>query len=160
MTLPTSVLNLVEFAPAEDLFLKILRDGMPDIPFVTLINQHQPFPCVLVRRAPDLIGWQGDPRFIDSAAILIHTFTNGDNADQDGALLSEAVRVTIRNGINKVVPGMGHLVRADLHASPRRVTDWGTATGPVQYADLPQGVTRYESIYTVLIKRPAQVQLP
>jgi hypothetical protein len=32
--------------------------------------------------------------------------------------------------------------------------DWGPSTGPVQYADLPVGVFRYEAIYDLEIRRP------
>ena len=40
-----------------------------------------------------------------------------------------------------------------MTSAPRRVTDWTTATGSVQYADPPTGVWRYETQYRVGIRQ-------
>jgi hypothetical protein len=71
-------------------------------------------------------------------------------------MLAEAVRVALRDAWldHHSVPGRGHIVRVDMTSAPRRVTDWATATGPVQYADLPTGVWRYETAYRIAIRRP------
>ncbi len=58
------------------------------------------------------------------------------------------------------MPGRGHLTRVQMTSAPRRVTDWATATGPVQYADLPTGVWRYETQYRIGIRKPHTTRLP
>lgn len=161
-SLPPDVLALVEFSPVEDVILPILRRRIPSVTFQTLIEDEERFPFVLVRRAPSLGGFDGDERFVDVANLVVHTYTDGLNADEDGALLSEAVRVALRDAgrRNEGAPGRGYLTRTVLTSTPRRVTDWATATGPVQYADLPTGVWRYETTYEVEVRRPRSPIFP
>lgn len=157
-TLPQEVLELVEMNPVEDILLGVLRTQLPGIDVQTLIQYQQGFPFVLARAYGSWGDWDGDPRFLDAAQVNIHTFCDGVNADEESALLSEAVRVVLRDSINVPVmkdgKSLGHLTKADMMVRPRRVTDWATATGPVQYADLPQGVFRWETVYHVEIRRP------
>lgn len=154
-SLPQEVLDLVVFSPIEDLVLALLRDRLPEsIPVQSLIADDQTFPLVLVRRTSDWGSWRGDGKFVDSGQVVVHTLTQGLNADSDSAYLAEAVRVILRDSVNKVVPERGYLTSATLVSSPRRVTDWATATGPVQYADLPTGVVRYETTYELGIRAP------
>ncbi|WJN62712.1 tail terminator [Streptomyces phage phiScoe15] len=154
--LPPEIKALAELSPVEDLLLALLREGLPGIQVKSLIAAHQTFPLVLIRRAPTFGQWAADTRFTDSAQVTIHTFCADPDGDEDAAILSEAVRVVLRDAWlgNKVVPGRGHLTRVDLTSAPRRVTDWATASGPVQYADLPTGVWRYESVYQIAIRKP------
>ena len=109
-----------------------------------------------LRRTAHLGEWDGDTRFVDQADVTVHTFAEDPDGDQDAAVLAEAVRVAMREFWlrHQSVPGRGHVLRVDMTSPPRRVTDWATATGPVQYADLPIGVWRYETAYRVLIRRP------
>jgi hypothetical protein len=148
------VLALVEMSPVEDLMLVLLRAAMPDMQVKSLISADQDFPLVLVRSSGAWGEWDGDPRFLDAAIVTIHTLCSGPNADEDAALLAEATRVVIRDSANVVVPQRGHITKADMIDRPRRVTDWATATGPVQYADLPTGVSRYETQFRVEIRKP------
>lgn len=141
-------------SPVEDLMLTLLREGLPDVAVNSLIADNQTFPLVVVRNTGAWGEWQGDERFLDAGSIIVHTFCEGLNGDSDAALLAEAVRVVIRDSVNKVIPQRGHLVRQHMMDRPRRVTDWATATGPVQYADLPTGVWRYETQYQVEIRKP------
>ncbi|GAA0967408.1 hypothetical protein [Actinocorallia libanotica] len=154
--LPPEIKALAELSPVEDLMLAILRDGLPGIQVRSLIAADQHFPLVLVRRDPTFGEWEGDHRFLDSALIAVHCFCEDPDGDEDAAILSEAARVVIRDAwlSQKVVHGRGHITRLDVHTAPRRVTDWATATGPVQYADLPTGVWRYESKYQIEIRKP------
>ncbi|MEU2111519.1 hypothetical protein [Streptomyces sp. NPDC019507] len=154
--LPQSVKALAELSPVEDLLLAVLREGLPEVRVKSLVDLHEKFPLVLVRRDPTWGQWQGDTRFTDAARIVINTFAPDPNGDEDAAILGEAVRVVLRNAWlkQKVYPRLGHIIRVDLNSAPRRATDWATATGPVQYADLPTGVWRYESIYDVQIRKP------
>jgi hypothetical protein len=160
--LPPEIKALAELSPVEDLMLAILRDGLPGIAVKSLIAKDQTFPLVLVRRDPSFGNWTGDTRFLDAARVAVHVFCQDPDGDEDAAILSEAVRVVIRDAWlgQKVVPGRGHITRADLSGAPRRVSDWATATGPVQYADLPTGVWRYEATYDIEIRKPRNRPYP
>ena len=154
--LPPEVAELVERSPVEDFLLDLYRSELPSVPTNTLIADRQEFPFILVRRVPGLGENRGDPRFVDSAAVSVQVFVEDPNGDEDAARLSEACRVVLRDAWlkNKVIPGRGHLTSMEMSSAPRRVTDWATATGPVQYADLPSGVWRYEAQYHLTIRRP------
>ncbi|SNS50392.1 hypothetical protein [Actinacidiphila glaucinigra] len=154
--IPNHIKALAELSPVEDLLLAVLREGLPGIRVKSLVDLHETFPMVLVRRDPTWGRWQGDTRFTDAARIVINCFAPDPDGDEDAAILSEAVRVIMRDAwLNqKVYPRRGHIIRVDMNSSPRRATDWATATGPVQYADLPTGIVRYESIFDVHIRKP------
>ncbi|MGW6745418.1 hypothetical protein ACWGDX_32550 [Streptomyces sp. NPDC055025] len=153
---PDHIKALAELSPVEDLLLSILRDRLPGIRVKSLVDQHEVFPLVLIRRDPSFGAWSGDTRFTDAARVVINCFAQDPDGDEDAAILSEAVRVVLRDAWlnNVVVPGRGHITRVDMNSSPRRASDWATATGPVQYANLPTGVWRYESIYDIQIRKP------
>ncbi|MFE3578134.1 hypothetical protein [Streptomyces vinaceus] len=153
--LPDQIKALAELSPIEDVMLALLREGLPGIRVQSLIAKDQKFPLVLVRRAPTFGEWNGDTRFVDSALVTVHTFCEDPDGDEDAAILAEAVRVVVRDAWlrQKVVPGRGHITRAEINSAPRRATDWATSTGPVQYADLPVGVWRYETTYQIEIRR-------
>lgn len=156
--LPASILNKVAMHPVEDLVLAILRDELPDLPVRSLIpldTSDLPF-FALVRRVPFVGAWNGDHRFIDHAAIAIHVFTNDPDGDEKGALISEAIRVALWDASHKQVmyPNLGYLLTMRMTTEPTRQTDWATATGPVQYANLPEGTFRYQTNYTLKIRRP------
>ncbi|WIM95771.1 hypothetical protein ACTOB_007901 [Actinoplanes oblitus] len=160
--LPAHIRAMVELSPVEDLLLVLLREALAGISVQSLIWDNQTFPMVLVRRQPSFGEWMGDPRFVDSADVAIHTFCADPNGDEDAALLAEAVRVALRDAwlMYRSVPQRGHLTRVTMTSAPRRVTDWATATGPVQFADLPTGVWRYETLYRVAIRKPFARPLP
>ena len=153
--LPPVVRELAELSPVEDILLYVLRLGLPGVRVQSLIADDQSWPLVLVRRLPQFGDWSGDDRFTDRADIGVHCFVEDPDGDTDAALLAEAVRVVLRNAwfVNASVPGRGHIIKITMTSAPRRAADWATATGPVQYADLPTGVTRYESQYRVSIRK-------
>lgn len=151
--LPQNILDMVEMNPIEDLILQLIRPKLAGISVQATVQSPQPETAVVVRRASDWGAWNGDARFVDAGTLEVHVYTVGLNADQDGALLSEAVRVALLDSLNEVVPSLGHLQRVRLQSAPRRVADWATASGPVQYADLPQGSIRYESTYQLRVRR-------
>ncbi|WP_372407207.1 hypothetical protein [Streptomyces luteireticuli] len=155
---PDHIKALAELSPVEDLLLAVLRKGLPGIRVKSLIDQHERFPLVLIRRDPTFGQWSGDTRFTDAARVVINAFAPDPNGDQDAAILAEAVRVVLRDTWlrNEVVPGLGHLTRVDMNSAPRRASDWATSSGPVQYADLPSGIWRYEAIYDIRIRKPRQ----
>ncbi len=154
--MPQSIVDLVELSPVEDVLIEVLRAGLPDVPVVSLIAEDPPHLFVLVRRLHGMGDWRGDPRFTDSGRFFIHTFTEDPDGDEKGALLSEAVRVVLRDAwLNHAnVPGKGSVISIKMLNEPSRVNDWATASGPVQYADLPTGFWRYESIYQINVRKP------
>lgn len=156
--LPASVLNLIENRPIEDMLLAILRKGLPDVPINSLIAEHPPPFFVIARKMPGMGGWSADARFTDKGRFYIHTFTQDPDGDWKGAVLSEAVRVVLRTAWLEhwSFPGLGSITEIQLEAEPGRVTDWATSAGPVQYADLPTGFWRYQSIYSIEIRKPRQ----
>jgi hypothetical protein len=160
--LPPEIKALAELSPVEDLMLAVLRKGLPGIRVNSLISADQTFPAVIVRRIPNFGEWTGDPRFTDSALVAVHAFCADPDGDEDAAVLSEAVRVVLRDNVRsqRVYPGLGHLTQVDMTSAPRRAADWATSSGPVQYADLPTGVWRYETTYDVVIRKPRQRPYP
>ncbi|WP_436739928.1 hypothetical protein [Streptomyces sp. BBFR102] len=160
--LPPEIRALAELSPVEDLMLAVLRKGLPGIQVRSLIAKGQTFPLVIARRDPSFGIWGGDARFLDAARVGINVLCEDPDGDQDAAILSEAVRVVLRDAwlSQTVYPGLGHITRVDLASAPRRQTDWATSTGPVQYADLPTGVWRYESTYDIEIRKPRNRPYP
>lgn len=154
--IPENIRALADFAPAEDIVLPLLREGLDPVRVQTLVEFDQGFPFVHTRRAQGLTSDIGDPRFVDSVLIQVNVFTEGIDADESGAVLSDAVRAVLWRAYKEqlVVPGRGWISYFDLRQPPKRASDWATATGPVQYADLPTGVYRYESMYQLGIRRP------
>jgi hypothetical protein len=78
---------------------------------------------VLVRRLSGLGAWGGDPRFTDTGRFAIHTFTADPDGDYKGAVLSEAVRVVLRNAwLNKwSSPDLGSVIEIQMTSEPTRV---------------------------------------
>lgn len=142
-------------SPVEDLLLALFREALPDVSIQTLIQKGQVFPFILIRSSGSWGAWNGDERFIDSSTVDVHTFCEGINADKDAALLSEAARVILRDSRNKVIPERGYVVAVEMLDRPKRSPDWQASVGPVQYADLPVGVERWEASYRVTIRKPA-----
>lgn len=102
-----------------------------------------------------------DDRFMQSAIVSVNTITSGPDADQLGEELQEACRIAIREAQQNqlVIPGCGSISRITNSIEPSRVADWATSTGVVQYASLPKGWTRYESVYRILIRPPEQTSV-
>ncbi|MEU9605457.1 hypothetical protein [Streptomyces sp. NPDC048057] len=160
--LPPGIKALAELSPVEDLMLAVLQQGLPGIQVQSLISKNQTFPLVIARRDPSFGNWAGDTRFLDAARVAVHVFCEDPDGDEDAAILSEAVRVVLRDAWLKqvVYPGRGHITRVDLASAPRRQADWATSSGPVQYADLPTGVWRYEATYDIEIRKPRSRPYP
>lgn len=154
--LPESVRQLAEHVPAEDLALDILRTGLPDIEIVAQIRMDQEFPCILVRRLPTFIDFGNDERFTQSVDLAVHVYAEDPDGDRDCAIISEAVRVVLRNAWldHYYNPDLGSVSWFEVLSPARRASDWATASGPVQYADLPSNVWRYESRYRLVVRKP------
>ena len=157
--LPAEILDLIELHPVEDLVLRILREALPTSPIYSMIPFDQGALgdyFILIRRLPGWGTWDGDARFIDFAGVGVHVFAKDPNADAKGALVSEAVRVVLRDAAKNRVhyPDLGGPTKVRMDEEPVRKTDWATSSGPVQFADLPSGYQRYEARYSVWIRRP------
>lgn len=154
--LPESVRNLAEQVPAEDLALDILRVGLPDIEIVSQIRKSQTFPVILARRLPTFTDFGSDERFLADVDLAIHAFAEDPDGDRDAAIISEAARVVLRNAWldHYYNPALGSVSWFEVLSPPRRVPDWATASGPVQYADLPSNVWRYEARYRLVVRKP------
>lgn len=153
--IPDYIEQELVLTPAEDVVLHLLRDRLHGISVQTLIRPGQTFPFTLLRRDPQFGSWSGDPRFIDSARLAIHNFVSGPNGDQEAGNLSHFVFQVLHEEARKrrVIPGLGYLLSARLHSAPRRVADWATAEGPVQYAELPSEALRNEVVIDVSVRR-------
>lgn len=154
--LPDSVKTRIELSPMEDIFLHILRREFPDLPIYSLIPPEVQFPFVLIGRRAPLENWGGHPKFTDQGRLLVSVFTDDPNGIEKGQLISDAIRVALREAWlnHEYIPGLGSIIRIDLKSEPSRSPDWATSSGPVQFADLPNAVHRYEATYSVRIRRP------
>jgi hypothetical protein len=155
-SLPPEVLDLVEMSPVEDLLLALIPDRLGGVEVKTKVSTDPSYPFVLVRSNGSWGTWSGDERFLDAAHVFIQVYCDGVNSDEDAANLSEAIRVILRDSKNVVIPQRGHITSCEMVSRPRRAPDWATSTGPVQYADLPNNLCRYETEYHITIRKPAQ----
>lgn len=156
LDLPAELLQLIEFPPIEDVLIELLRDQLFGIPVYTLIPEHPPFPFVMARRLGNqVVNWNGDPRFVDHARFSVQAFATDPDGDEKAALISEAIRVILRGHwlAHTTLQGLGSVAKLTMASAPTRVTDWATSTGPVQYADLPTDVWRYETQYNLWFRR-------
>lgn len=155
--------NLPIFGSAEELLLGILRKFFEGkgVHVGTLYSPGLEPPVVMVRRErrSGSVGLRDyDDRHLQSAIISINTITSGIDADELCEELQEACRFAIREAQQNqtTIPGAGHISLIESSIMPSRVSDWATSTGVVQYAALPKGWVRYESVYLLLIRPPDQ----
>lgn len=157
MTLPESVRDAAGPVPlGEDLALDLFRRLLPDLQWVSLLTPAYSPPFALVREVTFYGAWTPDRRFIREYFITIETFTEGLESDVEGPLIHRAAEnVLLRASLahEPVLDGAGWLEAAELVEPARRVSDWASANGPVQFADLPQGWTRHISTHRLTVKR-------
>lgn len=132
-----------------------------DIHIGTLVTANMPIPSIIARRerrSGTIDNRSTDERFLRSSVISINTFTGGADADADGEDLHEAINHALRVAQLEqwVIPNAGVINHLENSTTPSRVADWATSTGVVQYASLPKGWVRYESIHRILIRPPHQ----
>lgn len=155
-SLPVDLQAGLEMSPLEDVGKYIINHYLPSLATYTLIPEHiteQYF--ALVRRGFPWGEWDGDPRFLDNGNVLIQVYSRDPDGDERGALISEAIRTAFHRAWieNLEIPNRGWVVRATMWDEPTRKVDWTSSVGPVQYADLPSGFFRYESSYTVTVRK-------
>lgn len=151
------------FGSVDDFMVALFRDFFTghDMHIGTLISSGIEPPIIIVRR--ERRSGQAsidatDDRYIQPAIISVNTITAGPDADMLGEQLQEACRIAIREAQqNQIIyPGLGSISAITNSVEPSRVSDWATSTGVQQYASLPKGWTRYESVYRLLMRPPEQ----
>lgn len=163
VALPEGVVLDEEFSPIEDVILPILRDALPDGIYVqSLVDLIQDFPAVIVRGVDTFGSPGGDERFLDVADFTIDVLVLDPDGDQDAARLSEACRVALSRAWRQraTVSGRGQIVALSRMSRAHRSPDWASSVGPVQYADLPSNLTRYESRFHAAIRKPKTLGAP
>ena len=155
--------NMPIFGSADELMLGIFRRffGDQSIHIGTLFSEDLTPPLIIARRerrSGTISTKTNDDRFLQPAIIAVNTITAGLDADEAGEELQEACRLAIRQAHLEqwTFPDAGHIASVENSTLATRVSDWATSTGVVQYASLPKGWVRYEAIYRVLIRPPAQ----
>lgn len=157
-------MNIPIFGSVDDLMLGLFKrffEAHPDITIGTHYSTGMQPPAVIIRRerrSGQASVDSDDDRFLKSALVSVNTLTAGPDADALGEELQEACRIAIREAQQGqvVIPGCGYISAITNSVEPSRVSDWATSTGVVQYASLPKGWSRYESVYRLLIRPPDQ----
>lgn len=151
--------TLPVFGAVEDLLLGIFRPFFAgtDATVSAAYYEGMKLPAVIplhARRSGGITYQNSDQAFTEAALIEVNTITEGANADADGAELQEACRhaLLLAQRQQLVIPGVGVINRIQSSTKATRQSDWATATGLVQYATLPAGALRYESIYKLLLR--------
>ena len=154
--LPSSVTDRVAFFPYEDILAAMFERAFQELRFETYVPELLTYPLITGARFTPQGGWSGDPRFIDSGPVRINVFCDGPDADVEAFLISEAIRVMMLEASLERwnFPGLGSIVNITMSTEPADVKDWATATGVVQFADLPENVIRFETVYQMTIRRP------
>ncbi|WP_159702661.1 hypothetical protein [Arthrobacter sp. 18067] len=155
--------NYPVFGPVDDLMLGVFRrffEGQ-DVHVGTLFTVDLEPPMVIARRerkSGTLAAKTPDERFLLPAVVSVNTIVSGVDADQMGDQLQEACRHALRTAQQEqwMIPDAGVINKIENSTGATRVNDWATSTGVVQYASLPKGWVRHESIYRLLIRPPAQ----
>lgn len=150
------------FGSVDDFMVALFKDFFAgqDIHIGTLISSGIEPPIIIARRerrSGQASVDSSDDRYIQSAIVSVNTITAGPDADMLGEQLQEACRIAIREAQQnqKTYPGMGSISAITNSVEPSRVSDWATSTGVQQYASLPKGWSRFESVYRFLMRPPA-----
>lgn len=156
-----SKIHIPVFGSTDGLLMAIFREFFAgqDIKIGTLYTEDMPTPTLIARRERRSGNGEmrnTDDRFMETAIVSVNTLTSGLEAEADGASLQEMCRIALRQAVmdQKAYPGLGHLAAIENSTAASRVSDWATSTGVVQYATLPKGVVRYESVFRLLIRPP------
>lgn len=156
-----SKLNLPVFGSTNRLVMAVFRDFFEGqaIHIGTLFVEGIDTPAIIARRERRSGNGErgsGDDRFMEPAIVSINTLTSGLEAETEGEELQEMCRIALRQAQleQKVYPGVGHISKIENSTAASRVSDWATSTGIVQYATLPKGVIRMESVFRLLIRPP------
>lgn len=149
------------FGSTDELLLHILQDFFKgqQIHIGTLFSEETR-PPMIIARAERRSGAMGDlvhdDRYMHPVVISISTITDGVDADEMGEELQEACRIALRQAQQNqvVVPNGGSISNMRNASLPVRVSDYATSTSVVQYAGLPAGQVRYESVWRLVLRYP------
>lgn len=151
------------FGSADELVRKVFENFFAgqDVHAYSVFSENMQTPAIVARRdrrSGTLALQSRDDRFIQPVIVMVSTITSGVDADEEGEELQEMCRYALRQAQQQqlVIPGCGHIAAMEASTHPAKVSDWQTSTSVVQYASLPKGAVRYESIYRLLIRPPAQ----
>lgn len=148
------------FGQAEDLFLAILRDYFQHRPDITVRERYaegMTLPLIVPthRNRAGVVGYMNPhDRWLRSAIMEVSTFIDGPDRDQMNGYLQEACRHALFDAQEKQIeyPGIGVINQIQGGTYARPENDWATTTHAVQYAKLPNNVSRYETTYRLLVR--------
>lgn len=159
----TQPLRTPHFGSVDELVRQLLEGFFQGqrVHFYTTFPENIQTPAVIARRerrSGTLALKTDDDRFMQSAIVMISTITNGPDADEEGEELAEMCRYALRQAqqMQLEIPGCGTIAAIEVSTHPSKVSDWQTASGPVQYASLPKNAVRYEIIFRLLVRPPNQ----
>lgn len=151
------------FGSVDDLVHAIFTDYFvgQDVNVHTTFSENMELPAIVSRRdrrSGTVALASRDDRFLMPAILMVSTLTGGVDADAEGEQIQEACRHALRQAqqLQLSYPGCGSISVLETGVHPAKVSDWQTATTVVQYASLPKEIVRYEAIYRLLIRPPAQ----
>lgn len=154
-------INMPVFGSTNRLLMAIFREFFAgqDIHIGTLYTEDMPTPAIVARaerRSGSIAHKVTDETFLKPAIVSVNTFTSGLEAESDAEALQEMVRIAITQAQReqRVYPGVGHISLIENSTAASQASDWATSTGIVQYATLPKGVIRWESVFRLLIRPP------
>ena len=155
--------NLPVFGATDDMLMAIFKrffEGQ-DVHIGTLFTDSLRPPAIIARRnkSSGTVSMETkDERFLQTALVNVSTITVGTDADEIGDELQEACRIALRTAQQEqwVIPDGGSIAVITNSSPAARVSDWATSNSTVQFASLPKGWVRMESIYRMLIRPPAQ----
>ena len=132
-----------------------------DVHVYTQFSEHMQTPAVVARRerrSGTLALKTADDRFLQAAIVMVTTITDGPDADEMGEELQEMCRYALRQAqqLQVSIPNCGSIAVLEESTHPSKVADWQTSTSVVQYASLPKNAARYETIFRLLVRPPAQ----
>lgn len=156
--------DLPIFGSGDELMAGIFRRYFARVPDVGVHYQYSedlkpPFIVAKHERKSGTMGLPTeDDRFLRAMVFGVVTITSGPDADALGEQLQEACAQAIRTAHQEqwVIPNGGSISVVENSSLPTKVNDWATSTSVVQYASLPEGWARYESIYRLLVRPPRQ----
>jgi len=156
-----SPITVPVFGSANKLVLSIFRSFFvgQDIHIGSLFTEDMATPAIIARherRSGTVSHDAADSRYLKPVIISVNTVTSGLEAERDGHDLQEMCRVALVEAQLKqlTIPGLGHISNIENSTVASKVSDWATSTGVVQYAALPKGAVRYESIFRLIIRPP------
>jgi len=132
-----------------------------DVHVYSIFSEHMQTPAIVARRdrrSGTLAMHSKDDRFMMPAIVLVSVLCEGVDADEMAEELSEMCRYALRQAqqLQVSVPGCGSIAVLEESMHPSKVADWQTSTSVVQYASLPKNAARYETVFRLLVRPPAQ----